>query len=136
MKLIDTSILVPVFRDKTGSARERFKRYMRGADFVLTRYTQIELLWGCRSEAQWDVFADHLEGQEYLEARDETWSSAALIYFELRRTGLTVTSILDCCIAQVAIENKATLIHNDRDFDTIARLRPLRTSRFDIQARE
>ena len=136
MRLIDTSVLVPVFRDKSGGARERFRRYARGADYVLTRFTQIELLWGCRSEDQWDVFSDYLEGQDYVEAEPGTWTSAAQIYFDLRRKGLTVASILDCCIAQIAIENRLTLVHNDKDFETIAKVRPLRMSRFDIQARD
>ena len=136
MRLIDTSILVPVFRDKTGQARDRFRRYWRGADYALTRFTQIELLWGCRSETQWENLADYLESQEYVEVRAVTWSNAARIHFELRRAGLTVNSVLDCCIAQIAIENQLTLVHNDKDFETIAKVRALRQSRFDIQARD
>lgn len=134
MKLIDTSVLVPVFRDRTGAARNRFKRYV-GSEYVLTRFTQIELLWGCRSEEQWQTFSDYLEGQDYVEARPQTWTSAARIHFDLRRKGLTVTSILDCCIAQIAIENGLIMIHNDKDFETIGKIRRMRLSRFDIQAR-
>lgn len=136
MRLIDTSILVPVFRDKTGAARDRFRRYIRDADYAITRFTQIELLWGCRSDEQWEALSDYLDGQDYAEARPDTWTSAARIYFELRRKGLTVASILDCCIAQIAIENKLTLVHNDKDFETISKVRPMRIARFDIQVRD
>jgi predicted nucleic acid-binding protein len=134
MKLVDTSILVPVFRDRTGAARDRFKRDV-GSEYVLTRFTQIELLWGCRSEEQWHLFSDYLDGQEYVEAQPETWTSAARIYFDLRRGGLTVASILDCCIAQIAIENGLTIVHNDKDFETIGKIRRMRSRRIDIQAR-
>ena len=134
MKLVDTSILVPVFRDRTGGARDRFKRHV-GSDYVLTRFTQIELLWGCRSEEQWQLFSDYLDAQDYVDAQSETWTSAARIYFDLRRRGLTVASILDCCIAQIAIENGLTIIHNDRDFETIGKIRRMRLRKFDIQAR-
>jgi hypothetical protein len=135
MILIDTSILVPVLRDKSGAARDRLRRFLQGRDFVLTRFTQIELLQGAVSENQWDRLATYLEVQSYADARSDTWESAARIYFELGRKGMKVASILDCCIAQVAIEGKLTLVHNDRDFERIAKVRPLRSSRFDIQAR-
>lgn len=49
MRLIDTSILLPVFRDKSGQARDRFRRYMRGSDYVLTRFTRLyPSLWPAR----------------------------------------------------------------------------------------
>ncbi len=48
------------------------------------------------------------------------------LYFDLRRRGLTVRSVIDCCIAEVALRHEVTLIHNDRDFATIAKLRALK----------
>ena len=62
----------------------------------------------------------YLEFQQYLEASTKTWSKAARIYFDLRRKGKTVRSPIDCCIAQIAIEGKALLLHRDRDFITIS----------------
>jgi predicted nucleic acid-binding protein len=57
------------------------------------------------------------------------WSDAARIFFDLRRRGRTVRSSIDCCIAQIAIENDVLLLHRDRDFEVIAELRPLRQQR-------
>ena len=37
---------------------------------------------------------------------------------------------MDCCIAQAALENDLLLIHNDRDFETIAQVRSLQHLRF------
>ncbi|CCH92663.1 hypothetical protein MICCA_2460012 [Microcystis aeruginosa PCC 9432] len=56
--------------------------------------------------------------------------SASPIYYDLRRQGLTVRSPIDCCIAQAALENDLLLIHNDRDFETIAQVRSLQNLRF------
>ena len=36
-------------------------------------------------------------------------------------------SSAECLIAQVALERKLALLHSDRDFDAIAKVRPLRT---------
>lgn len=52
---------------------------------------------------------------------------AARIYFECRRKGLTVRSTTDCLIAQIALEHGFSLLHEDRDFDAIQRVRRLRT---------
>ncbi len=54
---------------------------------------------------------------------------AARIFYDCRRRGLTVRSSTDCLIAALALEQGHTLLHDDADFDTIARVRPLRTSR-------
>lgn len=136
MMLIDTSILVPIFRDVSGVRRQRFRKFMKGRDFLLTRFTQLELLRGCSSEPQWTELNDYLEGQDYVECAEGMWAAAARIHYDLRRRGLTVQSIYDCCIAQLAIENRLTLVHNDKDFETIAKVRLIRTSRLDIQTRE
>ena len=132
--LIDTSILVPVFRDKSGRRRDRFRRMVRGIDFALTRFTQLELLRGCKAEPQWGILSHYLEGQNYIEAVKTTWPDAARIFFDLERRGMNGAGILDCCIAQLAIEHRLMLIHNDSDFESIAKVRPLRQRRFDIQA--
>jgi len=55
-----------------------------------------------------------------------SWSAAARIYFDLRRKGLTVRSPIDCCIAQLALQFDALLIHRDHDFEQISRVRALR----------
>ena len=46
--------------------------------------------------------------------------SAARLYQECRRRGRTPRSSNDCLIAQVAIEHSLALLHDDRDFETIA----------------
>ncbi|MDX2217374.1 MAG: hypothetical protein SFY66_29165 [Oculatellaceae cyanobacterium bins.114] len=72
----------------------------------------------------------YLETQDYAELTNQSWQAAARIYFDLRRQGLTVRSPIDCCIAQAALENNLLLIHNDRDFEAIAQVRPLQSLRF------
>ena len=93
---------------------------------VLTRFNQLELLQGARDEKEWTVLSDYLEHQDYLEAEIDTWQNAARIYFELRRHGHTIRSPIDCCIAELALENDALLVHRDRDFVAIAGIRPVR----------
>ena len=134
--LVDSSILIPIFRDKSGTRRDRFRRFLRGRDFSISRFTQLELLQGCKSEAQWEALNDYLEVQDYAELAPDSWSEAARMYYELKRKGLTVRSILDCCIAQIAIERRVPLIHNDNDFEVISQIRKIRLYRIDIRAKD
>jgi predicted nucleic acid-binding protein len=126
MVLVDTSVWVDVFRDATGKERNALQTALGEDNVVLTRFNQLELLQGAREEREWTLLVSYLDYQEYLEAHADTWPNAARIYLELRRHGRTVRSPIDCCIAQLALEHDALLVHRDRDFETIAEVRALR----------
>ena len=134
MILIDTSIWINVLSKKQpASYANALQEIIAGRDIALTRFQQLELLQGCNSEREWLRLSDYLEGQDYLETQSSTWKSAARIFYELRKKGKTVRSPIDCCIAQIAIERRLLLIHNDRDFDVIAKSFPLQHKRFQYQ---
>jgi predicted nucleic acid-binding protein len=130
MILVDTSVWIEVLRD--ASKRSVLERALAGSDVALSRFTQMELLQGCRDEGEWQMLDSHLEGQEYLEMSERSWTLAARVYFDLRRAGKTVRSAIDCCIAQLALENDVVLLHKDRDFQTIASVRPLRQRHLEL----
>ena len=102
---------------------------------VLSRFNQLELLQGAKDEKEWGLLSDYLTTQYYLEASDNTWKAAARIYFELRRKGVTISSPVDCCIAQIAMEHGTVLLHRDKDFEKISRIRPLKQEYFKIRRR-
>lgn len=125
MILIDTSVWILIFKDKSGAEAEKVQTWLDGREVVLTRFNQLELLQGCRDEKEWLLLSSHLEDQTYVETTALTWQTAARIYFDLRRQGLTVRSPIDCCIAQLALENDLLLLHNDKDFTVINQIRTL-----------
>ncbi|MBE9204110.1 PIN domain nuclease [Synechocystis salina LEGE 06099] len=125
MLLIDTSVWISVFRDRTGQVRQKLETLIGDRDVFLARFTQLELLQGSLNEKEWMLLSTYLETQDYVELTNDSWQKAARIFYDLRRQGLTVRSPIDCCIAQVALENDLLLVHNDRDFETIAQVRLL-----------
>ena len=125
MILVDTSVWIEVLRDKTGQIVKAFQIRSSSENYVLTRFNQLELLQGAKNEKEWELLVDYLSTQYYLETSDITWQHAGRIYFELRRRGVTINSSIDCCIAQLALESGALLLHRDRDFEKISRIRPL-----------
>ncbi|MEG3849148.1 PIN domain nuclease [Microcoleus sp. herbarium19] len=130
MFLIDTSVWIGVFRDRTGVVRQSLEAIINDESIFLNRFTQMELLQGCRDEREWTLLETYLQEQYYIESTPNTWVAAARIYYDLQRQGLTVRSSIDCCIAQLAIEHQLILVHNDRDFETIQRVRSLNGLRF------
>ena len=104
MILVDTSIWIALFRDRTGREKANLKKWTTDDDVVLTRFNQLELLQGCKDEKEWNTLARYLDTQDYVETTTTTWPAAARIYFDLRRQGNSVQSPVDC-IAQLAMES-------------------------------
>ncbi|WP_045216025.1 type II toxin-antitoxin system VapC family toxin [Desulfonatronovibrio magnus] len=132
MILVDTSVWVEIMRDKTGNVVSAFQEKTRDHLVCLSRFNQLELLQGALNEKEWGLLEDYLSTQYFLETTTKTWREAARIYFELRTQGITVRSPIDCCIAQLAIENKTLLLHRDRDFEMICKVRMLNQERFEF----
>jgi predicted nucleic acid-binding protein len=132
MILVDTSVWIEILRDKTGRVTKAFKERIGAEYYGLSRFNQLELLQGARDEKEWALLEDYLSNQYYLEAENHSWREAARIYFELRRKGVTINSPVDCCIAQIAIEHGIILLHRDKDFERISRIRPLEQERFKL----
>jgi predicted nucleic acid-binding protein len=133
MILIDTSVWIEIFRDKTGNIVKSLQKTIGAKIYVLSRFNQLELLQGARDQKEWELLEDYLSTQYYLEASQDTWPKAARIYFELRRKGFTINSPIDCCIAQIALEHGASLLHRDKDFEKISRIRSLKQRRFNLR---
>jgi predicted nucleic acid-binding protein len=130
MILVDTSVWVSIFRDKAGEFASAFRDRIGPEACVLSRFSQLELLQGAKDEKEWLALDDYLSTQLYLEATGATWCSAARIFFDLRREGITINSPIDCCIAQLAIENGVLLLHRDHDFERINKVRHFREEFF------
>lgn len=129
MILVDTSVLVDFFRGAASEETARLERMERdGTPIAIPGFCIQELLQGARDQQEWDLLLEYLGSQEIVLPADPmaTHIEAARIHYDLRRAGLTVRSAVDCWIAQLALETGADLLHSDRDFEVIARVRPLR----------
>ena len=131
--LIDTSLWLAMYRDRTGALAKVVRDASGPHEPQFARFVAMEILQGCSSEPEWNLVEDHLRDQRYIEVSARTWHDAARIYFDLRNIGVTVRSSIDCCIAQLTIESDLTLLHNDRDFEKIAQVRPLKHLRIDVE---
>lgn len=123
MILVDTSVMVDYLRGRDSAKTALFAEILfRDIPFGISAYTYQELLLGARDEKEFEKLEDYLSSQKiyFLPADMDTHRKAAKIYFDLRRSGITVRGSIDVLIALTAIENKLALLHDDRDFDNMA----------------
>ena len=86
-------------------------------DVVLLDVVLMEVLRGCRFEHEWQL-ANRLLSRLSVQTAggEKTARSAAALYRQLRKTGITVRSPIDLLVGSWCIESGCALIHNDRDF--------------------
>ncbi len=132
--LVDSSVLIDFLRERDTPAVRRLSEIEasgEAAGWALPLICLQEVLQGAKNEREWKLLRGVLESQEIVAPLDPlaVHVEAARIYFDCRRKGLTVRSSTDCFIAALALERQLPLLHDDTDFDAIARVRPLRSIR-------
>lgn len=124
MILVDTSIWIELLnrRSATKLSGDDFLR------FVTCGPVMQEVLQGLRDVPESDGFREAFLAVPRVSdpIHFGTFLQAAEIYRQGRRRGYTIRSSTDCLIAAIAMENRVSLWHRDRDFQTIARYTPLR----------
>jgi predicted nucleic acid-binding protein len=127
MILVDTSVWIDYVRGRPTNAVERLRVALdRGLNASLTSLIYQEILQGAESDRAFRDFCAFFSSQRFLHPLDPIASHerAARLYFDCRRRGLTIRSSADCLIAQIAIDHGVALLHDDRDFENIAKAAP------------
>ncbi len=126
MYLVDTSVWLDYFRNRSTQAVTQFEEILNGnTPFGITSVIYQEVLQGADSPRDFSKLQNYLATQKFYYPIDPilSYEQAADLYFQCRRQGITIRSTIDCLIAQVAIEHNLRLLHNDRDFTQIATVR-------------
>ncbi len=132
MIVVDTSVLIDFLKGKSTRAVERLAQIE--ADQIPFHVPVIcyqEVLQGTRNEKEWRIVDEYLGSQRLLVPSQPLalHREAARLFFDCRRRGITVRSTVDCLIAAQVLEAKATLLHDDEDFDRMKAVRSLKTIR-------
>lgn len=127
MILPDTSAWIEYLRASSHPADVALNDLVeRGAEVATTDVVMMELLAGARSDRHAAELRQHLVAFPLLRIQGlDDFERAAEIYRACRVAGETVRDLDDCLVASVAIRADAEVLHNDRDFDAIARHTPL-----------
>ncbi len=123
MILVDTSAWIEGIR-RTESAVDLKLVALQAAeaDLAVTEPIILELLSGARSARELIATRRRLLAFPMLRVGGlETYERAAAVWRTCRAAGEPVRTTMDCLVAAVAIREGATILHQDRDFDTIGR---------------
>jgi len=122
MVLIDTTVWIDFFAGRNEPHVARLQQLIEDEeDVCLCGVILSEVLQGIRSDKDFARTKEYLDDLIFLPMRQTTFLGAAEMYRTLRKQGVTIRQPVDCMIASVALEYDARLLHNDRDFDHIAR---------------
>ena len=132
MILVDTSAWIELLRTTGHPAHVTLRHHLeRGAPIAISEPIIMELLAGVAVAAERSRLRARLLALQHLPVRGlADFEAAADLYRVCRSRGATVRKLIDCLIAAVAIRERATVLHNDRDFDVLARHTRLRIERY------
>ena len=123
MILVDTTVVIDLLKGIENKKIKLFEEVLsRNVPYGISSYTFQEVLQGVKDEGEYGTVRKYLLSQKiyFLPENIETYEKAALMFFRLRRQGITIRSTIDILIALTAIEHNLLLLHNDRDFDYMA----------------
>ncbi len=129
MYLIDTSVLIDYLRGEQTKPAEKFQTLIdQGIPFGINEIIYMEVLQGARDYKEFKILKDYLSSQKFYNLRSEIafYEDAASIYIDCRRKGLIISSSINCLIAQNALDHNLILMHNDKDYVSISKVRPLK----------
>jgi predicted nucleic acid-binding protein len=122
MLLADSSVWVDYFNGVPSPQTEVLDSAL-GRDLVAVGDIMLaEVLQGFSSERHFKIARDLMLSLDVVNVLDTSIAlKSAENYRMLRRKGLTVRKTTDCIIATWCIENDASLLHSDKDFEPFER---------------
>lgn len=127
MILVDTSAWIGLLRNADRPAVQHLKRVLESEITVAsTPLILQEILQGAISDENFSKLQRYFSDLPLLQSNDlaATHIAAAHLDCRCRWAGVRPRSSNDCLIARQAIENEIALLHDDRDFEAIARVEP------------
>ena len=125
MILVDTSAWIEFLRN-TGSTACKHVDELLESEVAVCDAVRMEVLAGARDETHLRSLRRLLARAAVIPILAADYDDAAALYRRCRKRGETVRRLMDCLIASAAIRAGTPILHNDADFDVLARHTELR----------
>jgi hypothetical protein len=124
--LVDSSVWIDLLRDVQTPQTLVLRELLPRREAALTAVIYQEILQGAASPERFTKLKRYFRTLPFLNPAHpiETWEAAAELYMRCRQRGYTPRSPHDCLVARIAVEHRASLLHDDRDFEAIAEAEP------------
>ena len=128
MFLIDSSLWIDYFRPR-GSAtiKNRIRQILQEDQALICGVILVEVLRGAKNDKEYSILLDSFASLPQIPFNHETFERASNWAFRLDRKG-KIASTVNLLIASASYE-RASLLHNDGDYEMIASEVPLRQER-------
>jgi predicted nucleic acid-binding protein len=125
--LADSSVWIDALHSRKSKEVEAFKWALEESIVCVCPPILQEVLQGIKKDSDYKSFLSYILEFEQLKADTYEASIGAVeIYRGLRVKGITIRKSVDCLIAWYALKFDLELLHNDRDFDNIAKVYTLK----------
>ena len=126
-KIVDTSVWVDFLSKKELRHVTLFKEMIVENYVILLPVIMQEVLQGIREDGLFNSIKSIMKDYELLQGDQlELTLGAAGLYRFLRQRGITVRKPTDCLIAYSCLYYDVPLLHNDKDFNNIAKYTSLK----------
>lgn len=126
MYLVDTSVWIDYLKGRHVEHVALLDELLANPLAVgISDLVYLEILQGARDQESFDRFRRYFSGLRFYRFADPdcSYPAAAQLFLDCRGQGVTVRSTVDCLIAQCALEHDLILLHHDRDFERMRRVR-------------
>jgi predicted nucleic acid-binding protein len=118
--LVDSSAWIAFLRGSRRAVTNRVDALL-ASNITTCGPVVMEVLAGARDEAHLSDLRRLLARATMIATIPSDYETAAQLYRSCRRQGATVRKLVDCFIAAHALRAEVPILHDDRDFDVLAR---------------
>lgn len=128
MILTDTSVWIDYFNGVSSWQTDQLDHALAEETVLMGDIILAEILQGFDRESDYTIAKEALDPLECVNLGGKEIAIKTAVNFRfLRSKGITIRKTVDMIIASWCIENGVRLLHNDTDFDQIAKQLPLIT---------
>ena len=121
-KIIDTSVWIDYFNGIINEQTDATEKFIVDGEVLMLPIILLEVLQGIRNPKDFTFVKNAFLRNTFFEFNTiEMALEAATLYRFLKRNGVTIRKPNDSLIAAICIQKNFSLLHNDKDFDKIAK---------------
>lgn len=126
MLLVDTSVWIDFLKDKNTEQVDYLVKNLEEETILYTGIILQELLQGISSARKRKLLEESFNPFVEVFPSRNTYKLAADLFRKSRANGHQLRSSVDCLIAACCIEQKSSILEDDRDYKYIAKVSPLK----------
>jgi len=119
--LIDTSIWIDYFKDKSPILSKKVDKILLQNEVYVPKIVIAELIQGAKSEKEISIIEDFIDAFNIIDQKENSWLKAGRLSYSLKKKGKTI-NLIDCYIAVIAQEHNCQIFTLDEHFKEIQKV--------------